>query len=367
VHGHNLTACRSKGNPFKRIISPHHHNTNQEQYPSKTMASGSVLLLSREFHAFKKRPCSNWFQVYDLNEDKIHEWIVYVIGPPATLFEGGVYRGLLRFPEDYPMSPPSLQFTSDVFHPNVYRDGKVCISTLQVAPPDEVNPSVFWRPVLGVEQALLSVVSLLSDPNLDDPANPDAAAMMRDEPTAFKNKVHKTALLTRTHVPSDFEMPVVMGSSATGRGGNRLGSGSAKAHGRDGDDDEEEEDEYVYSDDEWDMNDPDNDVYSVGESDMGTSSSSLMSGRVALIRGTSSASTKSSKSRKKKDKEKKKEKDEEAKKKKKKATTRDKASKDRTSSTRTSSTRTSSTRTSSTSSSRSARRSSRRSSRSSKD
>lgn len=76
--------------------------------------------------------------------------------------------------------PPSLQFLCQMYHPNIYRDGKVCITTLQTAKLDdddaaERDSSAYWRPVLGVEQALLSVVSLLSDPNTDDPANLDAA------------------------------------------------------------------------------------------------------------------------------------------------------------------------------------------------
>jgi ubiquitin-protein ligase len=327
------------------------------------MATSSVLLLSREYHALKKRPCSNWFQVYDLNNDKIHEWIVFVIGPPATLFEGGIYRGLLRFPEDYPMSPPSLQFTSEVFHPNIYRDGKVCLSTLQVPPPDEPNPSDFWRPVLGVEQALLSVVSLLSDPNLDDPANPDAASMLRDEPSAFKRKVHDSAVKSRTAVPEDFEMPVVVPSYSTARssavrgsakgGGKRLGTGYDDVCDED---EEDEDDEYVYSDDEWEFENEgdDNEAYSVAGS-----SSSL----VRQTSATSAKSSKSSKSAKKKDKKKKEEKKKDKKDKKEKETQKTKDKKTKDSSTSSSSGSRSSTRRSSSSS----KSGSRRGSRSSRD
>jgi ubiquitin-protein ligase len=57
------------------------------------------------------------------------------------MYEGGVFQALLRFPETYPMDPPSLQFLTKIYHPNIYRDGKVCISTLQTPPPeDQRNP-----------------------------------------------------------------------------------------------------------------------------------------------------------------------------------------------------------------------------------
>ena len=152
-------------------------------------------MLSREFMNLKKRPKSNYFQVYQTEGDSVKRWIVYVIGPPRTLYEGGVFKTLIRFPDAYPMEPPSVQFLSNILHPNIYRDGKVCITTLQKPPPrSETNQStlsseVHWRPVLGVEQVYLSIISLLSDPNLDDPANAAAAAMMRDNLDDFKETV----------------------------------------------------------------------------------------------------------------------------------------------------------------------------------
>lgn len=46
-----------------------------------------------------------------------------------------------------------------------------------------------WRPILGVESIILSVISMLSDPNDDSPANIDAAVMWRNDKAAFKKKV----------------------------------------------------------------------------------------------------------------------------------------------------------------------------------
>ncbi len=46
-----------------------------------------------------------------------------------------------------------------------------------------------WRPVLGVEQILISVISMLSEPNVDSPANIDAAKQCRDFPEEYRKKV----------------------------------------------------------------------------------------------------------------------------------------------------------------------------------
>ena len=60
---------------------------------------------------------------------------VLIIGPFDTPYEGGFFQFLLRFPPNYPFSPPRVKFltTGDGtvrFNPNLYRNGKVCLSTL---------------------------------------------------------------------------------------------------------------------------------------------------------------------------------------------------------------------------------------------
>lgn len=260
----------------------------------------SKLLLLKEYKNLRGRPKSNYFQVYGLKEDNIHEWIVFIIGPPNTFYEGGIYKATLRFPATYPMDPPSLQFVCNFYHPNVYRDGKVCISTLQIPPRlapndpqyDSVNTAAHWRPVIGVEQALLSVVSLLSDPNHDDPANPAASQEWQQTPDSFKKKAQKIAVECKKLVPEDFVLPVVASSNSTSllsssskaKNSNESTGGSSEkcvdhvnpsdnnnemsesgnnqskteTHCNDSDDGEEEED-YVYSDDEDDEDDDNDD------------------------------------------------------------------------------------------------------------
>lgn len=86
-------------------------------------------------------------------------------GPEGTPFEGGLFPATLTFPKDYPLSPPTMKFTCDFFHPNVYPNGTVCISILH-PPGDDPNmyesSSERWSPVQSVEKILLSVVSMLA-------------------------------------------------------------------------------------------------------------------------------------------------------------------------------------------------------------
>ncbi len=77
----------------------------------------------------------------------------------------------------------------------VYPDGKVCISILHPPGEDAYNQQETanerWRPILGVESILLSVISMLNDPNIDSPANIDAAVMFRDKKDEYKKMVRK--------------------------------------------------------------------------------------------------------------------------------------------------------------------------------
>ena len=118
-----------------------------------------------------------------------------IIGPPDTLYEGGFFSCRLVFPKDFPNSPPTMTIVSPMWHPNVHPDGKVCISILHPPGEDKMNPNetseMRWRPILGVEAIIISVISMLSDPNDESPANIDAAVMWRNDRTAFKRRVRE--------------------------------------------------------------------------------------------------------------------------------------------------------------------------------
>uniref|UniRef100_A0A8C2NZT4 UBC core domain-containing protein n=1 Tax=Capra hircus TaxID=9925 RepID=A0A8C2NZT4_CAPHI len=87
-------------------------------------------------------------------------------GPEDTCFEFGVFPAILSFPLDYPLSPPKMRFTCEMFHPNIYPDGRVCISILHAPGDDPMgyeSSAERWSPVQSVEKILLSVVSMLAD------------------------------------------------------------------------------------------------------------------------------------------------------------------------------------------------------------
>ncbi|XP_041053615.1 ubiquitin-conjugating enzyme E2 G1a [Carcharodon carcharias] len=152
----------------------------------------SALLLRRQLAELNKNPVDG-FSAGLIDDNDLYRWEVLIIGPPDTLYEGGVFKAHLTFPKDYPLRPPKMKFITEIWHPNVDKNGEVCISILHEPGEDKYGyekPEERWLPIHTVETILISVISMLADPNGDSPANVDAAKEWREDRNGeFKRKV----------------------------------------------------------------------------------------------------------------------------------------------------------------------------------
>ena len=151
-------------------------------------------ILKRQLLALTKNPPEG-ISVGLADDANMYEWDVMIIGPANTIHEEAYYKARLKFPKDFPNAPPEMVFSSEMWHPNIYPDGKVCISILHPPGTDKFNEfesaEERWRPILGIEAILISVLSMLVEPNTNSPANIDAAVQFRDDFPSFKKKVKK--------------------------------------------------------------------------------------------------------------------------------------------------------------------------------
>ena len=117
--------------------------------------------------------------------DNLFRWVGTLRGGDGTPFEGLTYKLELRFPPDYPFSPPQITFTTPCFHPNVDDKGNICLDILK----DK------WSASLSVSAVLQSLRSLLGDPNNESPLNGQAAAMWADQKSFREHvvRVHRGA------------------------------------------------------------------------------------------------------------------------------------------------------------------------------
>jgi ubiquitin-conjugating enzyme E2 A len=109
-------------------------------------------------------------------------WFAKIKGPPNTPYEDGVFNIQLTFESEYPFKAPSVKFLTPIFHPNIYRDGKICVDILQ---PHE------WSPAQNIRSILVSIMSLLMDPNPDSPANRIAAELYTKDKITYEQKVRE--------------------------------------------------------------------------------------------------------------------------------------------------------------------------------
>ncbi|KAI5821186.1 ubiquitin-conjugating enzyme/RWD-like protein [Pyronema omphalodes] len=155
---------------------------------------GAARLLQNQLKDLKESTHLSFISA-GLHNDNIFEWeLVMMLPDDIELYGGGMFNATLSFPRDYPYKPPKMKFTPALWHPNIYDDGNVCISILHAPGEDQYgyeSADERWSPVQTVETILLSVISMLSSPNDESPANVDAARQWREDPQAFKRKVRQ--------------------------------------------------------------------------------------------------------------------------------------------------------------------------------
>ncbi|CAI7819057.1 unnamed protein product [Closterium sp. NIES-53] len=130
------------------------------------MASKRILKELKDLQRDPPTSCS----AGPVAEDMFH-WQATIMGPPDSPYAGGVFLVTIHFPPDYPFKPPKVAFRTKVFHPNINSNGSICLDILKEQ----------WSPALTISKVLLSICSMLTDPNPDDPLVPEIAHMYKTD------------------------------------------------------------------------------------------------------------------------------------------------------------------------------------------
>ena len=134
--------------------------------------------INKELLDFTKDPPENC-SAGPVNDD-LFNWSATIMGPSDSPFHQGIFNLSIHFPTDYPFKPPKVNFTTKIYHPNISSSGSICLDILKQQ----------WSPALTVNKILLSICSLLTDPNPDDPLVPEAAQL-------FKTNKNKYEMIAR--------------------------------------------------------------------------------------------------------------------------------------------------------------------------
>ncbi|GAH00214.1 unnamed protein product [marine sediment metagenome] len=130
---------------------------------------GSLIRIKKELANLKRDPPANCSAgIFD--NDILH-WRANIMGPTDTPYAGGIFNLEIYFPGNYPFKPPNIRFLTKIYHPNIDGSGAICLDVLKEN----------WSPALTISKVLISICSLLSDPNPDDPLVPEIADTYKED------------------------------------------------------------------------------------------------------------------------------------------------------------------------------------------
>jgi ubiquitin-conjugating enzyme E2 Z len=135
---------------------------------SRKISSETVKRLLKDVRTIIRNPLTDQGIYYIHDELDMLKGYAMIVGPEGTPYFGGYYFFSFKFPIDYPFSPPKVKYMTNNgetrFNPNLYIDGKVCVSTLNTWQGDK------WSSCQTISSILLTLCSLLNEnPLLNEP------------------------------------------------------------------------------------------------------------------------------------------------------------------------------------------------------
>jgi len=131
------------------------------------MSKVQLKRITNELQDLKENPVENCSAGPNDMQD-ITKWVATIFGPTKTPYENGVFKLNIEFGKEYPFKPPKIIFTTPIYHCNISQSGNICLDVLK----DN------WSPALNISKLLLSICSLLAEPNPNDPLVPDIADLL---------------------------------------------------------------------------------------------------------------------------------------------------------------------------------------------
>ena len=144
-----------------------------------------------EFKDINRNPISNWAVTVGLeNENDYRLWKFSVPGPKDTSYKFGLFFFYAQFPEEYPLKPPEVYFSTPIYHLNVNPRaprssddiplGHISLSTLS-----------WWKPEYTMREVIIYIFALFHKPNPDSSYGLDRAEEFRENREIYEEKVKK--------------------------------------------------------------------------------------------------------------------------------------------------------------------------------
>ena len=140
--------------------------------------------IRKELEEMQKNPPENCSAGL-VNERDPYEWRATIIGPEGSPYQGGIFYLKIHLSADYPFKAPHITFITKIYHCNVNANGSICLDILK----DK------WSPALTISKALLSICSLIDDPNPNDPLVFEIAELLLKNKTQHDMNAREATML----------------------------------------------------------------------------------------------------------------------------------------------------------------------------
>jgi ubiquitin-conjugating enzyme E2 S len=121
-----------------------------------------------------------------INDEDVTDIQAIIEGPAGTPYEDGIFKMKLVLSKDFPSSPPQGFFLTKIFHPNVAKNGAICVNTLKRD----------WKPDHGIKHILLTVKCLLIYPNPESALNEEAGRLLLEQ---YEEYSRHAKMMTEIH------------------------------------------------------------------------------------------------------------------------------------------------------------------------
>lgn len=142
-----------------------------------TVNSTTELRIKREIKIALKSK-SKEIVIQPCIDGDLYKWKAIMRPSDSSLYRDTEFELIIYIPTNYPYAPPKIAFITPVYHPNINSSGNICISTL----------GKDWSPALTIEKTLISILSMLDEPNPSDPLRPEAAELFLCDKKAYEKK-----------------------------------------------------------------------------------------------------------------------------------------------------------------------------------